>query len=513
VVVTSITLDKTALTLAVNDTAQLTAIVTTDPAGQPVEVEWWSDKQSAVTVSSAGLVTMINGGTTINAKAGGKTASCVVTLEQGSEGAGLYKINDDDSLNAVDDYTHVGLASALTWLGSSTENNINYMILLDTEETISSTQTINITKTGLTVTISGTKKGNMENNVTLTKTGTGSLLSVAANNSVILQDITLKGNDGNNAALVTVTGNLTMKDGSRITGNTSSVATTGGGVNITAGSVFTMDGGSIDNNSNKISNAAAQGGGVRNGGTFKMTGGTIQENTADNGTNDRGAYGGGVYNMNGTFEMSGGAIQKNKCISNKTNGTFGGGVYQSANGSSFTMSGTAKISDNEAQTGGGVAFQGTFTMTGGSIENNKSTSPDTTSPGGGGVLVYGTFNMSNGTIKGNSAAIGGGVSIQGNAIYKFNMSGGTIEGNTATSKGAAVYKGNTTGTFDKTGGIIYGIDAGDQSNKKADSVATGTTIHSIEMKASSPFYYDNTADATVNLKHVSDSNKSDNWSS
>jgi hypothetical protein len=234
----------------------------------------------------------------------------------------------------------------------------------------------------------------MENNVTLTKTGTGSLLSVAANNSVILQDITLKGNDGNNTALVTVSGNLTMKDGSRITGNTSSANTTGGGVNIATGGVFTMDGGSIDNN--KSTANAGKGGGVYGVGTFTMRGGTIKENEAGTSTSGANSLGGGVY----------------------------------------------------------LTTAGVFTMRGGTISNNKALAKNSSLSFGGGVAVF-KFTMEGGDILNNTAVLGGGIDIETNAASYFTMSGGTIAGNTASGQGAAflAYKYIT---FSKTGGAING---------------------------------------------------------
>jgi hypothetical protein len=311
----------------------------------------------------------------------------------------------------------------------------------------------------------------------------------------------------NTSALVVVSaGTLTMKDGSRITGNINSNKTTsGGGVHVsTVAGNFIMEGGKIDNN--KVPASQGKGGGVINAGTFSMTGGTIEDNSAGSASS---CSGGGVYcGGNSIFTMTGGTIQNNIATSAAT--AYGGGVYVGAATGVFEMSGTARISNNTAKTGGGgVAHTGSFSMSGGIIEGNTSEGGN-----GGGVLAYYVFTMSGtAVIKNNQAANGGGVNIQSGANYKFIMTDGTIEGNRATAAGAAVHKGNTKGLFEKTGGTIYGINAGAQSNKKADSVAAGTTIHSIEMALGGTLsFFDNDAGPGVSLKHVDNNDKSDNWS-
>jgi hypothetical protein len=72
--------------------------------------------------------------------------------------------------------------------------------------------------------------------------------------------------------------------------------------------------------------------------------------------------------------------------------------------------------------GGGVhvADGGTFTMNGGTIEDNYTASY------GSGVTVYGTFTMNGGTIVDSYAEYGGGVYVYGGS---FTMNGGSISGN------------------------------------------------------------------------------------
>lgn len=78
--ITSVTLDKTDLTLDVNDTEKLTATVNPNDATNKT-VTWKSDKPEIVEVDSNGNVTVKAAGTaTITATADGKSASCKVTV-------------------------------------------------------------------------------------------------------------------------------------------------------------------------------------------------------------------------------------------------------------------------------------------------------------------------------------------------------------------------------------------------------------------------------------------------
>jgi uncharacterized protein YjdB len=75
----SITLDKTVLSLAVGESATLTATVKPDNATDK-NVVWTSSDNTVVTVSD-GKVTAVKAGTaTVKATCGGKTAECVVTV-------------------------------------------------------------------------------------------------------------------------------------------------------------------------------------------------------------------------------------------------------------------------------------------------------------------------------------------------------------------------------------------------------------------------------------------------
>ena len=247
-----------------------------------------------------------------------------------------------------------------------------------------------------------------------------------------------------------------------------------------------------------------------NGGIFNMYGGTITDNTADNG---------GVCVNSGAFNMYGGTITGNTA-------PHGGGVY--VNGGTFTMDGNASVTKNIANsstgTSGGVyVVDGTFTMNSGTISGNEADLTD------GGVGVYNTatsttatFNMNGGEITRNKASSSGGVGVYGSNAT-FNMKGGTIGGatvdaaNTATYKGGGVYvKNGGTFTMNDTasvtgntakqgnGGGVY-VDSGKfnmngsasiKSNKTVNNDAYGGGVYVIGEK--STFEMNGTASITDN---------------
>ena len=79
--VSSITLDKTILSLAVGETIQLTATVKPDNATDK-NVTWTSSDESVAKVADGKVTALKAGKTTITAKCGGKTAECMVTVKQ-----------------------------------------------------------------------------------------------------------------------------------------------------------------------------------------------------------------------------------------------------------------------------------------------------------------------------------------------------------------------------------------------------------------------------------------------
>ncbi|MFP3043577.1 fibronectin type III domain-containing protein [Treponema primitia] len=246
----------------------------------------------------------------------------------------------------------------------------------------------------------------------------------------------------------------------------------GNGGGIYSEKSFTLTDGVISGNN------AFKGGGVyinQSGATFAMTG------SAKVSGNNTAQFGGGVYIESGTFAMSDSAeVSENKAIkSDSSYGVLGGGVYVYGKTSptSFTMSGSAKVSGNSSSgEGGGVYVYGetsstpSFTINGGTVSNNTAYN------GGGGVYIdNGNFTMNGGTVSNNTAYSGGGVYIY---IYIYNgnftMNGGTIYGknegansNTTTSinSGASLYKvGYGTAKYGNGSDILSGDSTDDTLN-------------------------------------------------
>ena len=193
-----------------------------------------------------------------------------------------------------------------------------------------------------------------------------------------------------------------------------------------------------------------------------LTGGTIRGFTAK--------YGAGVYMMgNGTFRMTGGAIQD--CSATGGNAD-GGGVYVS--GGSFEMFGGTIFACNAANAGGGVyVSSGSFEMSGGSIEN-------CTAHEGAGVKVYASntktasFSMTGGEIK-NCNTDGVSIFATGNGTSEFTMDGGTIEDNggygVRVDAGSAEMRGGSV-----TRSELYDINIGSGAALTVNNTQVGGTV-------------------------------------
>lgn len=192
-----------------------------------------------------------------------------------------------------------------------------------------------------------------------------------------------------------------------------------------------------------------------------LTGGTIRGFTAK--------YGAGVYMGNGTFRMTGGAIQNCSATGGKVDG---GGVYVS--GGSFEMSDGTISACNAANAGGGVyVFSGSFKMSGGSIE-------DCTAYEGAGVKVYpssgktASFSMTGGEIQ-NCNTNGVSISEFSNGIPEFTMDGGTIEDNggdgVRVDAGSAVMSGGSVKDSE-----LYDIRIGSSATLTVNNTQVGGTV-------------------------------------
>ena len=235
---------------------------------------------------------------------------------------------------------------------------------------------------------------------------------------------------------------------------------------------------------------------VSSGAAFILCDCAVDNGKITHGTNSTGTvYTGRGVHVNGSFTMYGGEISGNTITEKDQNGA---GVYVDGGNASFTMTGSAKITDNHTTydkpngaSGGGVGvFNGSFTMSGDAeISRNTSTAAGAgvfintdssarfimadnakitenvvySRTGGGGVYINNsTFTMSGNTvISSNQAPFGGGVRVDG-AGSTFTMSGNAlISENTAadTNSGAGGGVYVAKGTFNMQNGTISNNNA------------------------------------------------------
>lgn len=210
-------------------------------------------------------------------------------------------------------------------------------------------------------------------------------------------------------------------------------ATNGNGAVYVTNSTMTMENGNIYNNKSGM-----YGGGVHIiNSTMTMNNGQIKKNTAT-------WRGGGIYLDNSTLNFNNGQIDQNIVEME-----FGGGVC--AMGSNFNMS-NGEINGNRSRLHGGGIYYGnnkggtdnagvanrSFSFSGGSISGN-------TSGGfGGGVCLYTgsqsgcSFDLTGGEINDNTAEAGGGVYLNGWAVYTMNLTNTNVQNNTAYMGGGVM---------------------------------------------------------------------------
>jgi alpha-tubulin suppressor-like RCC1 family protein len=224
----------------------------------------------------------------------------------------------------------------------------------------------------------------------------------------------------------------------------------GAGVYVVNGT-FIMNKGEISGNKRigSSSGTAYGGGGVRVFGTFTMNGGTIKENTSSN-------IGGGVEIIYGIFTMNNDAA-----IEDNISDDNGGGVYLSRGGT-LIMNNDTEIKGNTSKNhGGGVYVNSTpdgsnpttFTFNNGFITGNRA---PYAGYDGGGVYVFGEPSYGN--------------------YGKFEMKGGEISNNAAGSRGGGVIVVNG-GIFTMSGGTIYGVDNTSKANEASDSGTNSAALY------------------------------------
>lgn len=272
---------------------------------------------------------------------------------------------------------------------------------------------------------------------------TGSILvnhgKTTIDGNVVIEKSTLEGNDvgviednGSSAELILENGTI---QNHKIRGALSA------SIRVTEGASFTMNGGSICNNSGQCgtavyltasSNAAKA--------RFTMNGGSLSNNESRSYTPNSTPTGAVFVKYSAEFVLNDGTITGN-CAHDGA----GGGVAvmdelpTEEHGTAFTMNG-GTISNNTASgyrcSGGGIYSCSNYvSLLGGRIENNSAYD-------GGGVYsegnteIYTTLHIENALITGNTADQGGGLWFCPTGDAKLYMQdGAVIYGNTAASAG------------------------------------------------------------------------------
>lgn len=255
-------------------------------------------------------------------------------------------------------------------------------------------------------------------------------------------------------------------------------------IRVTEGASFTMNGGTIqDNIANTISSDSSSPAVLLLGAsTFTMNEGSICNNSGQCGT--------AVYltassnAAKARFTMNGGTLSNNESRSYTPNSTPTGAVFVKSSAEFVLNDGTITGNCAHGGAGGGVAVMdelpteehGTaFTMIGGTISNNTASGYRCS---GGGIYSCSNYvSLLGGRIENNSAYDGGGVYSEGNTeIYTtLHIENALITGNTADQGGGLWFcPTGDAKLYMQDGAVIYGNTAASAGDDFASpEVATG----------------------------------------
>lgn len=336
-----------------------------------------------------------------------------------------------------------------------------------------------------TITIDGTIDGSVQipaganitflgvNNGTLRASG-GPAMSIAEGAATTFGNGFTVAGDPNSVRtyeVIIAAGELTMLDGSKVTGARNLVSDSAPIVVEGPNAHFTMRGGEITDN--RIANATWQrvaGAALaRSGGVIDLVGGTIHDNGM---INDSGPIGTSAirYTTGGVLALPGGTVNHSGTQIYHNTGQAGGGLlaYSLTTGQPaiINISDNAVIAANVSNAGGGVGAyaNATVRMTGGSIFNNLATQ------GGGGVnimdLCYSADNFGN-RVDFQCAARGKTITEWAKDFpAAFIMDGGVIRDNTA----------QTTGGGLNVSSVSSQLNAGDITGNKAAAQGGGVYV-------------------------------------
>ncbi len=255
-------------------------------------------------------------------------------------------------------------------------------------------------------------------------------------------------------------------------------------IRVTEGASFTMNGGTIQDNIANTSSSDSSSPAVLllGASTFTMNRGSICNNSGQCGT--------AVYltassnAAKARFTMNGGTLSNNESRSYTPNSTPTGAVFVKYSAEFVLNNGTITGNCAHGGAGGGVAVMdelpteehGTaFTMNGGTISNN--TASGYRCSGGGIYSCSNCVSLLGGRIENNSAYDGGGIYSEGNTeIYTtLHIQNALITGNTADQGGGLWFcPTGDAKLYMQNGAVIYGNTAASAGDDFASpEVATG----------------------------------------
>ena len=315
---------------------------------------------------------------------------------------------------------------------------------------------------------------------------TGSILvnhgKTTIDGNVVIEKSTLEGNDmgviednGSSAELILENGTI---QNHKIRGALSA------SIRVTEGASFTMNGGTIQDNIANTSSSDSSSPAVLllGASTFTMNRGSICNNSGQCGT--------AVYltassnAAKARFTMNSGTLSNNESRSYTPNSTPTGAVFVKYSAEFVLNNGTITGNCAYGGAGGGVAVMdelpteehGTaFTMNGGTISNNTASGYRCS---GGGIYSCSNYvSLLGGRIENNSAYDGGGVYSEGNTeIYTtLHIENALITGNTADQGGGLWFcPTGDAKLYMQDGAVIYGNTAASAGDDFASpEVATG----------------------------------------
>jgi len=217
---------------------------------------------------------------------------------------------------------------------------------------------------------------------------------------------------------------------------TNNIAYNGGGIYSSGGSGDRVRSSVIISNTTLTNNTAkgGNGGGIYNSADAGTL--TITNTILTNNNAAYGGSGGGIYN---TGYYNTGTLTITNTILTNNNAAYGGGIANTAGNVTIT---NTTIADNTAHygNGGGIANSGYYNTAGNVTITNTTIADNTAHYGNGGGIAninnMGTVTVLSGTIANNTATNGGGIYLENGSVELFS---GTIANNTATVDGGGVW--------------------------------------------------------------------------